>query len=182
MKLSPSSFLLSAVAIAAAMPGVIRPNLERELTISKDLTITPSNGTNIVARQNPGEVVSCYNVGTVADRATLLAFIDAFCGRIMGTTLERATITARFLSKTLIPLRSLIDAIFQQLTYNYGSFTVKLWGQAINEWTVDSNCNRLLRYPLDNCNTGTTVAKQGGYVTDRCGIWGIDPGSNGSDY
>ncbi|KAF9052041.1 hypothetical protein BJ165DRAFT_929665 [Panaeolus papilionaceus] len=111
-------------------------------TVSKNTTIIPSDDAHIVARRNAGEVVTCYNGGTAADRASIIWDIDDFCEVITGTTLERATITR---------------------TYNYGNFTVRLWGRAINEcrWTVDSNCNRLLRYPVDSCNTGTTLYKKG---------------------
>ena len=70
-----------------------------------------------------------------------------------------------------------------QARYNYGTFTVLVSGEAINGYiirlqittymltsichlkiscgfTVDGNCNRLLREPVDQCNTGGVNGKQ----------------------
>ncbi|KAJ7325793.1 hypothetical protein DFH08DRAFT_968439 [Mycena albidolilacea] len=70
-----------------------------------------------------------------------------------------------------------------QSRYNHGTFTVYVSAQAINgcNWVIDGNCNRLLRLPVDGCNTGGGNGKQDGYETDLCGQWCINPGSNGSD-
>ncbi|KAF5314419.1 hypothetical protein D9619_011999 [Psilocybe cf. subviscida] len=69
--------------------------------------------------------------------------------------------------------------------YNYGTFTVLVSGTAMNNcggFTVDGNCNRLLRLPLDECSTGGVNGKQGGYETDLCGQWRFDPGVPGNDF
>ncbi|KAJ7456121.1 hypothetical protein FB451DRAFT_1183907 [Mycena latifolia] len=43
-------------------------------------------------------------------------------------------------------------------------------------WIVDSDCGRLLRRLVDECNTSGEKGKQGGYVIDPCGEWRSDPG------
>ncbi|KAJ7079267.1 hypothetical protein B0H15DRAFT_999623 [Mycena belliarum] len=109
------------------------------------------------------EVVTCYNFGTKADRAPIISVIDDWCGRVIGSSVQNGqTVWAR---------------------YNYGTFTVLVSGAAINggSFVIDGNCNRLLRLPVDSCNTGGVNGKQGGYETDLFGQWRTDPGSNGSD-
>ncbi|KAF8206891.1 hypothetical protein K438DRAFT_1756231 [Mycena galopus ATCC 62051] len=70
-----------------------------------------------------------------------------------------------------------------QARYNYGTFTAYVSGEAINgcSFVIDGNCNRLLRLPVDGCNTGGVNGKQGGYEIDLCGQWRTDPGCCGSD-
>ncbi|KAG6819057.1 hypothetical protein H0H93_015876 [Arthromyces matolae] len=125
---------------------------------------SPANAT-LTKRAGP-EVVTCYGTGTKADRAPIVSVIDDWCNNhAIGTFVPNGqTISAR---------------------YDYGTFTVLVSGAAINGcggFTVDSNCNRLLRLPVDKCNTGGENGKQGGYETDLCGQWRTDPGSNGSDF
>ncbi|RDB20652.1 hypothetical protein Hypma_012112 [Hypsizygus marmoreus] len=122
-----------------------------------------ANATSLNKRLGP-EIVTCYNAGTKVDRAPSVASIDDFCGRIIGT---------------YIP-----DGRTLAYRYDWGSFTILVSGQALNgcSFTVDGNCNRLLRLPLDGCNTGGENGKQGGYESDLCGSWTYDPGSNGSDF
>ncbi|KAJ7452803.1 hypothetical protein FB451DRAFT_1409107 [Mycena latifolia] len=104
------------------------------------------------------EVITCYGFGTLegkrlyvgnirpddsqADRSPIVAVIDDWCGPVIGTTVTNGhTVWAR---------------------YNYGTFTVLVTGQAINgyNFVIDGNCNRLLRLPVDGCNTGGVNGKQ----------------------
>jgi len=110
------------------------------------------------------ERVTCYNAGTKVDRAPSIASIDDFCRSVIGRRVTPGeTVACR---------------------YEWGGFTILVSGRAINgcSWVIDANCYRLLRKPLDECNTSGENGKQGGYVTDICGEWRYDPGSGGSDW
>ncbi|KAJ6472409.1 hypothetical protein C8R45DRAFT_936307 [Mycena sanguinolenta] len=95
------------------------------------------------------EVVTCYGTGTKArnlafpaDRAPIVAVIDDWCGKVIGSTVQNGqTVWAR---------------------YDYGTFTVFVSGEAINgcSFVIDGNCNRLLRLPVDGCNTSGVNGKQ----------------------
>ncbi|KAJ7775803.1 hypothetical protein B0H14DRAFT_2631835 [Mycena olivaceomarginata] len=117
--------------------------------------------------------------GAAADRAPIVSVIDDWCGKVKGTTVNNG--------QTVWVSQSFFLALFRSYTpqarYNYGTFTVFVIGAAINgcNFVIDGNCNRLLRLPVDGCNTGGVNGKQGGYETDLCGQWRTDPGSNGSD-
>ncbi|KAF4612350.1 hypothetical protein D9613_004018 [Agrocybe pediades] len=124
------------------------------------------DGNNVTLSRRTGtEVVTCYGFGTSITRDSAIPVIDDWCNNIViGQFVPAgATLWAR---------------------YDYGSFTIYLSALALTScqgFTIDANCNRLLRLPLDGCNTNTVTAKQGGYETDACGQWRFDPGSNGSD-
>ncbi|KAF8797753.1 hypothetical protein BYT27DRAFT_7237187 [Phlegmacium glaucopus] len=112
------------------------------------------------------KVITCYNIGTSVDPAPSTTVIDDWCNNhaIGHFVAPGATIWAR---------------------YDYGTFTILVSGKALTNcggFTVDGNCNRLLRLPLDGCNTRGVNGKQGGFETDLCGQWRYDPGSNGSDF
>ncbi|TDL15468.1 hypothetical protein BD410DRAFT_902570 [Rickenella mellea] len=98
------------------------------------------------------------------DRAFAVAAIDAWCNSIIGQFWPSGTAK---------------NAMF---TWLGSSMTMCVAGTTINgcSFTVDGNCNRLLRLPIDGCNTGGVNGKQGGFETDTCGQWTADPGSNGS--
>ncbi|KAJ7830276.1 hypothetical protein B0H13DRAFT_2372047 [Mycena leptocephala] len=169
MKFSISAFV--AIAIAARSSASVVARVEGEITGRTPLTwlsieegISYKNETerSLIPRVGT-EVVTCYGFGTKADRAPIIAVIDDWCGKVIGTHVSNGqTVWAR---------------------YNYGTFTVLVSGEAINGCNVviDGNCNRLLREPVDQCNTSGENGKQGGYETDLCGQWRTDPGSNGSD-
>ncbi|KAF8962980.1 hypothetical protein BDZ97DRAFT_1822431 [Flammula alnicola] len=122
-------------------------------------------GNTTLAKREGTEVVTCYNTGTAVDRAPAASVIDDFCNnRAIGVYVpDGHTLYSR---------------------YDYGTFTIYVSGAAINgcSFTIDGNCNRLLREPLDGCNTRGVNGKQGGYETDLCGQWRFDPGSKGSDF
>ncbi|KAF7332492.1 putative LysM domain-containing protein [Mycena kentingensis (nom. inval.)] len=122
------------------------------------------NGRAGLTMREGSESVSCYDDGTKADRARLTSAIDKFCTDYGGRTVN--------------------DGDTIQERYDYGDITIFVSGTAINgcNFVVDDNCNRLLRLPVDKCNTGGENDKQGGVVTDICGQWRTDPGANGDDY
>ncbi|KAJ6472903.1 hypothetical protein C8R47DRAFT_1221637 [Mycena vitilis] len=149
-------------AVVARVEGEVSDIPAKWLSVESGVSYR--NGTDLVARVGT-EVVTCYNTGTKADRAPIVSVIDDWCGKVIGThVVNGQTVWAR---------------------YNYGTFTVYVSGEAINNcggFTIDGNCNRLLREPVDQCNTSGVNGKQGGYETDLCGQWRTDPGSSGSDF
>ncbi|KAF8960455.1 hypothetical protein BDZ97DRAFT_1833766 [Flammula alnicola] len=161
------SFIFTALlaittsALAASIP--LTPTPAKWLSV--ETGVTKAGNTTTLTKRLGTEVVSCYNEGTAADRAPIISVIDDWCDNYaIGTFVSNGeTIWAR---------------------YDYGTFTVLVSGEAINgcTFTVDGNCNRLLREPVDQCNTSGENGKQGGFETDLCGQWRTDPGSNGSDY
>ncbi|KAJ7876013.1 hypothetical protein B0H13DRAFT_2055867 [Mycena leptocephala] len=171
MKFSPSALVAIAIAIAAPAYAAVVARVEGEITgrapstwlnIEQGISYHNDTERSLIPRVGT-EVVTCYGFGTKADRAPIVSVIDDWCGRVIGTRVNNGqTVWAR---------------------YNYGSFTVLVSGAAINgcNFVIDGNCNRLLRLPVDRCNTGGVNGKQGGYETDLCGQWRTDPGSNGSD-
>ncbi|KAJ8093690.1 hypothetical protein PM082_009549 [Marasmius tenuissimus] len=110
------------------------------------------------------EVVSCYNDGTKANRLDFVTAIDQWCTTINGTNLNNGQEVSTMIAKNGIEYY--------------------LYVKAINgcNITVDCNCNRLLRRPVDSCNTNDDNGKQGGIMTDSCGQWRADPGRNGNVY
>ncbi|KAJ7673832.1 hypothetical protein DFH06DRAFT_1292655 [Mycena polygramma] len=95
------------------------------------------------------EVVTCYNTGTKADRALIVSVIDDWCGRVIGTYVPNG--------------QTVWSVCLRETSYDYGTFTVYVSGEAINNcggFTIDGNCNRLLREPVDQCNTGGVNGKQ----------------------
>ncbi|KAJ7353025.1 hypothetical protein DFH08DRAFT_956121 [Mycena albidolilacea] len=167
MKLSICGLI--ALAMAAPAYTAVVARIEGEVTdtpakwLSIEEGVTHANTTVAILPRVGTEVVTCYGFGTKADRAPIVSVIDDWCGKVIGTRVNNGqTVWAR---------------------YNYGTFTVLVSGQAINggNFVIDGNCNRLLRLPVDRCNTGGVNGKQGGYETDLYGQWRTDPGSGGSD-
>ncbi|RDB27121.1 hypothetical protein Hypma_004602 [Hypsizygus marmoreus] len=160
MKFFTASLLSLSAVVLSVMGSTIPP-----ATWTRIEDVSSEVNGNITALEKRGgpEYVTCYNSGTKIDRAPSVTCIDNFCASVFGTRLAPGQTVA--------------------LRYYWGSFTILLSAQAINgcSWSIDKNCNRLLRKPLDECNTRGENGKQGGYVTDLCGQWRYDPGSNGSD-
>ncbi|KAF9523170.1 hypothetical protein CPB83DRAFT_863294 [Crepidotus variabilis] len=151
---------LATTAFAGTLPQLPAKWISVETQLIK-----VDNLNTTLAKRSGTESVTCYNKGTAIDRGPAASVIDDFCNnRAIGQTLTSGHIL--------------------ESRYNYGAFTVLVSGAAINgcNFQVDGNCNRLLRLPLDGCNTGGVNGKQGGYETDLCGQWRFDPGSNGSDF
>ncbi|CAA7268555.1 unnamed protein product [Cyclocybe aegerita] len=165
MKLITVAALLSiATSSFAGTISAARSDSAKWISVETGI-IEADNTTSILAKRVGAEVVSCYNTGTKVDRAPSISVIDDFCNnRAIGHHVANGqTLYSR---------------------YDYGSFTIYVSGSAINgcSFTIDGNCNRLLRLPLDGCNTNGENGKQGGFETDLCGQWRFDPGSNGSDF
>ncbi|KAF9556910.1 hypothetical protein CPC08DRAFT_752238 [Agrocybe pediades] len=147
----------SVINTPAVVPG-------KWLSVETGMTLADGNNVTL-SRRTGTEVVTCYGFGTSITRDSAIPVIDDWCNNIaIGQFVPAgATLWAR---------------------YDYGSFTIYLSALVLTScqgFTIDANCNRLLRLPLDGCNTNTVTAKQGGYETDACGQWRFDPGSNGSD-
>ncbi|KAF7307904.1 Glycosyl hydrolases family 18-domain-containing protein [Mycena kentingensis (nom. inval.)] len=161
-------FLLAAVAAAAttALAASVRRDPEW-LILGEGVAVSSANDTQIAMEKRAGtEVTHCYNAGTAVRRDKIIPLVDEFCARNKDVSVSNGqTVWTRYGSAD-------------------GTFTVLISGSAINgcNFLIDNNCGRLLRMPLDNCNTNTVTAKQCGYETDSCGQWRVDPGSNGSDF
>ncbi|EAU82431.1 hypothetical protein CC1G_08182 [Coprinopsis cinerea okayama7 len=113
------------------------------------------------------EVVTCYNVGTKIDRKYAIMAINDFCNVVMGKYYSNnQEFAIRYTFGNEVP-QSFLTSL--KPINNCGGFT------------VDHNCGRLLRLPVDQCNTGGENGKQGGYMTDPCGTWRSDPGRWQSD-
>lgn len=105
------------------------------------------------------EYVSCYGFGASMDRSVLVSAIDAFCGAVIGKYFPPGHVEYR--------------------EYIWSSYKIIIEAKAEGgcSFTVDNNCSRLLRMPVDMCNTNGVNGKQGGYVYEvpTCGWWRIDP-------
>ncbi|KAF7307902.1 Glycoside hydrolase family 55 protein [Mycena kentingensis (nom. inval.)] len=162
ISLTVTVLTVAAIAQACAIARGEKVARDTQWISSEDINYF-TNETHIDKRVGV-EQVQCYNTGTKADRASIVSYIDDFCFDLKGRTVNNGRVfTTR---------------------YNSGTFTVLISGAAINgcSFVVDNNCARLLRLPVDSCNTDGVNDKQGGVVTDSCGQWRVDPGSNGSDF
>ncbi|TDL19253.1 hypothetical protein BD410DRAFT_900296 [Rickenella mellea] len=126
---------------------------------------TALEGRDILERTG-AETVTCFNVGTKVDSAFAFASIDSFCASIKGQFVAAGTTKSATFTKSGT------------------STTIFVSGTAINgcSFTVDANCNRLLRLPINNCNIAGANGKQGGFESDACGQWTADPGTNGNRF
>lgn len=91
----------------------------------------------------------------------LITSITSFCDSLQGQVFENGRVYT------------------QRYNYRWGRpiLHVDMKAEVINgcRFVVDQNCYRLLRLPVDGCNTNGENDKQGGYLTDACGRWTIDP-------
>ncbi|KAJ8090021.1 hypothetical protein PM082_018600 [Marasmius tenuissimus] len=118
---------------------------------------------HLVERVEP-EIVDCYNAGTKSDRLPFVSAIDQWCATVIGKHLDNG---------------QEVSTVFE-----FGDVDYWFSAKAINgcSFTIDGNCNRLLRLPVDKCNTGGENGKQGGVMTDPCGQWRADPGRDGNPF
>ncbi|KAK1224334.1 hypothetical protein PQX77_012763 [Marasmius sp. AFHP31] len=125
------------------------------------LAVSQALAGTLSARAQP-ERVECFNGGTKSDRAPFVSAIDNWCGKVQGRVLNDGDV--------------LTD------TFEFGEVDYFFTVRAINgcSFTMDGECNRFLRLPVDQCNTSGENGKQGGTVTDPCSQWTADPGKNGS--
>lgn len=105
------------------------------------------------------EYVSCYGFGATMDRAILISAIDTFCAAVKNKFFDAGHVEHR--------------------EYIWSSYKIIIEAKAEGScsFRVDDNCGRLLRMPVDMCNTGGVNGKQGGYVYEvpTCGWWRVDP-------
>ncbi|KIJ25528.1 hypothetical protein M422DRAFT_273524 [Sphaerobolus stellatus SS14] len=168
MKLSVAFAFIAVNAVTVLATALPAAETELKLWIipgysTLRIFLRPTTKPASLSERVGAEVVSCYNFGTRTDRAPSISAIDDFCRRVNG--------------------RQVNNGQSVSMRYNFGALTILVSGAAINgcNFVVDGNCNRLLRKPLDECNTSGENGKQGGIVTDLCGQWRYDPGSNGGD-
>ncbi|KAJ7150714.1 hypothetical protein C8R46DRAFT_1043520 [Mycena filopes] len=165
-----SLFALIALAIAAPVHSSVFARVEGQIPdiapakwLSIEESISYDNTSLTLAPRVGAEFVACFNSGTRADRAPIISVIDDWCGKVIGTTVTNGqTLSAR---------------------YSFPAFTVFVSAKAINgcNFVIDGNCNRLLRLPVDKCDTSGENSKRGGVETDSCGQWTTDPGCCGTD-
>ncbi|KAH8832497.1 hypothetical protein DL96DRAFT_1704559 [Flagelloscypha sp. PMI_526] len=130
---------------------------------SRDTAVANVTSSTLVNLESRDEVVTCYNKGTKIDRKYAITAIETFCGEVMGRHFNN-------------------DELFEK-RYKFGNEVTQhmlISLKPINNcggFTVDDNCGRLLRLPIDKCNTKGENGKQGGYETDPCGEWRADPGT-----
>ncbi|KAH8810512.1 hypothetical protein DL96DRAFT_1685554 [Flagelloscypha sp. PMI_526] len=114
------------------------------------------------------ERVDCYNIGTTTTRDRLKFAADWYCeNRIShGITVESGG--------------------FDKEIIAFGDpWVVYVYAYNINgcpAWTINDNCYHILYAIMDNCNTDTVTAKQGGELWDPCGHWRLDPGNWDYEY
>ncbi|KAJ7458420.1 hypothetical protein FB451DRAFT_1182618 [Mycena latifolia] len=122
--LAPESGFADGRSSVAAL-GLATPTKREVNTPGKWLSIeegiTYKNSTALVSRAGPGKRLYVGNIrpdDPQADRSPIVAVIDDWCGKVIGTTVTNGhTVWAR---------------------YNYGTFTVLVTGQAINGFKLNS--------------------------------------------
>jgi hypothetical protein len=112
--------------------------------------------------------VHCYNSGAWVDRAQALGAVDShFCGELRGAEGSRRTLDALVY----------VDCLFGLCTRLRVSVTA-LSGcrfELDGGGCAGSECGRILRRAIDECNQSSTQWKQGGCVTSNCAEWVFDP-------
>ncbi|BBN01018.1 hypothetical protein MPTK1_2g03950 [Marchantia polymorpha subsp. ruderalis] len=103
------------------------------------------------------ETVTCYNSGRKFDRAKIISAINSFCTNTINLS-DGQKVEREF--RFPYPETGHID----------------ISAEARCSISVSPNeCNRLLRRPTDECNTGGENGKQGGFVEDNCKKFKMDP-------
>ncbi|TDL14752.1 hypothetical protein BD410DRAFT_845758 [Rickenella mellea] len=156
--------LLVGVSTVVATPTSGPDPVKDLIIVSSSESLNATLASRDLAKRD--EIVTCYNIGSKIDRVFATAAIDAWCASIIGQFWPSGT------------------AKNTMFTWLGSPMTMYVAGSTINgcSFTVDGNCNRLLRLPIDGCNTGGVNGKQGGFETDPCGQWTADPGSNGGRF
>jgi hypothetical protein len=126
---------------------------------------------------NPAtESYHCYDSGSWISRAAAIQAIDNFCNTWDGTVLDASqpntlrTLTSYSYEDCIGDLDAcFVQTIVSVTVINGCRFTM-------DGPSPDQDCGRILREPIDKCNTASTQFKQGGTVTSNCAEWRIDPG------
>lgn len=118
-----------------------------------------------VAVPSPAEnEVHCYNSGAKADHDQIDGAVNSFCGQLekIGHFDEDYF---REWSAALNVRNNQVLKIVMSLSVKSGC-----------EWDfVSADCRRYLNVPADSCQCGGVNSKQGGYVTNNCLEWRLDP-------
>lgn len=116
------------------------------------------------------ESVDCYNSGALVGRGDSIKAVNDFCSRFAGVVLDDSRSDGeRTLEKTYGGVCAGALGCFDEVDV---SVTV------INgcRFKMDENeCGRILRRPVDECDTSSTRFKQGGTVNGNCALWVFDP-------
>ena len=118
---------------------------------------------------NPAtESLRCFNQGETTYRADAIDTINYFCNMYKGVIMDATNpvLTAQGGSQCVTT-----DACF---VTNWISVNV-INGCRFTMDGPDGECGRILREPIDKCNTEGVLYKQGGVVTSNCAQWDFDP-------
>ncbi|KAJ7580363.1 hypothetical protein C8J56DRAFT_961414 [Mycena floridula] len=103
---------------------------------------TNSTTPDLVSR---GEAVSCYGSGLTSPRAPLIDAIGKFCNAVIGR--DFGPNADSYTASYLIP----------PSTNTPGRIDIELKSVNGCQFIADGNCGRLLRRPVDECNTNGEV-------------------------
>ncbi|RDB20639.1 hypothetical protein Hypma_012105 [Hypsizygus marmoreus] len=145
--------------------------------VSIEDTSSAFNGNATSLNERAGtEIVTCYNAGTKASRSWPVRFEHRRLLQVSPFVTCQLNHLIRA-HRSSVMGQTLTNGQKVERRYNWGSFTILVSGEAINgcSFKIDGNCNRLLRKPLDECNTKGVNGKQGGFVRDLCGQWSGHP-------
>lgn len=151
--LSPLSLHIRHTA-PPSIPATMKFQLLSPLLLSTLALAAP----NLQPRQTRSERVDCYNVGAGMSAEKLVHAIGVFCKPLQGQIFK--------------------DGRLESRTFKYADrkVIIEMRAEPGCSFTVDDNCYRLLKLPLQRCNGGSEV-KQGGLVVEEpmCGWYRIDP-------
>lgn len=127
------------------------------------------------------ESLHCYNSGAQTDRGDMINAVTDFCDQSAGLVLdssdESALHTLNFKYYNSNPTGgSGAECFFLGLCEVYITMSLTVTNGC--RFTVDGphgECGRIFRKAIDQCDTSSTMYKQGGTITSNCAVWRIDP-------
>ncbi|KAF7558106.1 hypothetical protein G7Z17_g84 [Cylindrodendrum hubeiense] len=121
------------------------------------------------------EELDCYNSGQFINRGLAIEALEYFCDRFEGQVLDA---TRPETERTLMCKRGVhcipngngcfVDVVMSVTVKNGCRFTMGGKG-------AKSECGRILRRMIDECDTSSTQFKQGGKLSSNCADWRFDP-------
>lgn len=112
------------------------------------------------------DIVTCYNVGLVADASILAQAIDTACNRIIDSSISRRDSEFR---------EEAVDFLWQGASHSAVEVVVSADMKDECIWSLDkTTCQAELTKILKACGNG-----QGGTMENNCMAWRLDP--NGKD-
>jgi hypothetical protein len=142
------------------------------VTVNPPVTVVTSTVTRVVtptqsstptqpppsATPNPStEVETCYGSGLVVVGDNMAWAVNQFCSRYAGKQVSSTKLAAM-----ILPLDNFFQIDVGVTARNNCAFTIQ-----------DSECRRILMKIADDCKSG--LLRIGGYITDNCGQWFLDP-------